>query len=287
MTTLPPHVQSSGVVLDDVRLVYVPVPKAGSTAVLWALLELVELDAYDFWESPKLEVTRSLTIHDLTIWGKHRLAQRARSAELFESEEWLTFTVVREPVRRIWSAWVSKILLRDPRFVALYGGEDWFPAPPRSADELVGGFRSFVAALADRPSEWHDPHWSSQADLIGAGQLEYGVVARVERLPGDLEPVITHLRRHGRDRLHIGRENKALVAFVPEVLDSGSWERCAELTARDREVFGYEPPARVVGDPNDAWVAEVEGRIPAIRAVIERNERIGDLKSLVTRRRAS
>jgi hypothetical protein len=107
VTALPGYVESSAIVLDDVQLVYVPVPKAGSTAMLWALLELVELERADFTRSPKLEVTRSLTIHDTTVWGgQHRFRGRDVPA-IFDSGDWLTFTVVRDPVQRIWSAWVS------------------------------------------------------------------------------------------------------------------------------------------------------------------------------------
>ena len=287
MTALPPHVESAAIVLDELQLVYVPVPKAGSTAMLWALLELSELDREEFVRSPKLEVTRALTIHDTAIWGpRHRLEAYDGHA-IFDSPDWLTFTIVREPVGRIWSAWVSKILLRDPRFVVAYGEEDWFPEPPGTAQDVLRAFRSFVEVLPGRPVEWHDPHWSSQAELAGVGDLPYDVVARVEKLPEELETVAAHLRRHGRDDLQVGRENPSLVAFVPEVLDGDSWERCAELTVRDRDAFEYQLPPRTGGDPAAAWVAEVEARIPAIHAVIERNERIGDLKQLVTRSRAS
>ena len=281
---LPPHVASAAIVLDELQLVYVPVPKSGSTAMLWALLELSELDRGDFASSPKLEVTRALTIHDTRIWGSRHLLDGRDARTLFDSPEWLAFTIVREPVRRIWSAWVSKILLRDPRFVTTFGDEAWFPEPPSSAEDVVRSFRSFVEVLPQRTADWHDPHWSPQAELIGIGGLGYDVVARVEDLPGALDPVTAHLRHRGRE-LRVGRENPSLAAFVPELLDGDAWERCMEMTARDREVFGYEATPRATGDPDQAWVAGVEAIIPAIHAVIERNERIGDLKRLITRSR--
>ena len=287
MTELPRHVEDSAIVLDDVKLVYVPVPKAGSTAMLWALLELVELERDDFTRSPKLEVTPSLTIHDTTIWGgKHGLRGRDARA-IFDSDDWLTFTLVRDPLPRIWSAWVSKIMLRDPRFVAAYGDEEWFPKTPGSAEEIVEAFRRFVAVLVDLPSDLHDPHWSSQAELLGIGSLTYDVVGRIEDLPAALERVDAHLRAHGQDGLTPRRENPSLLSFVPEILDRDSWGHCAELTLRDRDVFGYRLPPLSTDDPHESWLAEADARIPAIHAVIERNERIGDLKRLVTRSRAS
>ncbi len=286
---LPAHVEHSAIVLDDVRLLYVPVPKAGSTAVLWALLDLVDLDEDAFTRSTKLETTRALTIHDLSIWGRaYRLEGRSNDASrIFDSPDWLAFTTVRDPVPRLWSAWVSKVLVRDPRFVRAYGEEAWFPASITTAQEVVASFRSFVAVLSERPAEWHDPHWSSQADLAGIGRLPYDLVARVERLPGELAAVASHLRARGREGLRLRRENPSLVPFVPEILDADAWDRCAAFTERDREVLGYAMPERGAGVPADAWLREVDLRLPGIQAVIQRNERIGDLKRLLASTRAS
>lgn len=288
---LPSHVEQAAIVLDDVRLLYVPIPKSGSTAVLWALLDLVEIHEDAFKRSTKLETTRALTIHDVSIWGRaHRLEGRSKdAARIFSSSDWLAFTIVRHPVPRLWSAWVSKVLVRDPRFVAAYGDEPWFPASASvsTADEVVGAFRSFVEVLAGRPADWHDPHWSSQAELAGIGELPYDLVARVEGLPGELDAVTSHLRRQGRDELRVRRENPSLLSFVPEVLDAEAWDRCAAFTARDREAFGYAMPERGSGTPADEWLEEVDLRLPGVQAVIERNERIGDFKRLLASTRAS
>lgn len=283
--SVPAHVQAAAIVLEDARLIYVPVPKAGSTAVLWGLLELTDLDPAAFTRSTKLETTRALTIHDASIWGSaHRLDRRRRDPrELFAAEDWFAFTVVRDPMLRVWSAWVSKILVRDPRFVRQYGTEPWFPEPPRTPDDIVRSFRAFVAALPDRPAGWHDPHWTSQVELAGTNVLPYDLVARVERLPHDLELVARHLRRHGRDALRLGRENASLLPFTAELLDTEGWEICASFTARDRDAFGYVVPEGTADPPLDVWAAKAEARLPGIQAVIERNERIGDLKELVAR----
>lgn len=284
--SVPAHVQAAAIVLEDARLIYVPTPRAGSTAVLWGLLELTDLDPAAFRHSTKLETTRALTIHDASIWGSaYRLDPRRRDPrELFAAKDWLSFTVVRDPIRRIWSAWVAKILVRDPRFVRQYGAESWFPEPPRTPDDVVRSFRAFVAALPVRPAEWHDPHWSSQVELVGADVLPYDLVARVEQLPHDLEPVTRHLRRHGRDALRLRRENASLLPFTAELLDTEGWEACVAFTAGDCDAFGYAVPEGTAGPPLDVWVAKAEERLPGIQAAIERNERIGDLKELLAGR---
>jgi hypothetical protein len=282
--TLPGHVKRAAIVINDARLVYVPIPKAGSTAVLWALLDLVELEPGNFTRSSKLETTRALTIHDQSIWGRaHRLEGRSGRPrrEVLDADDWLAFTVVRDPVRRLWSAWVSKLLLRDPRFVAMYGAEPWFPTPPRSANDVLDGFRAFVEVLDERPTEWHDPHWSSQSELAGMRALRYDLVAQVERLPGDLEPVNQHLAGVGLGLLRLRRENSSLVPFTSLALDAETWDRCAAFTATDRDVLGYEMPELGGADRDREWSATVEARLPGIHAIIERNERIGDMKQLL------
>jgi hypothetical protein len=285
---LPEHVEQSAIVLDDVQLLYVPVPKAGSTAMLWALAELAGLDAATFTDSPKLEVTRALTVHDLRRWEYRNLAERsdAEVADVFESDDWLRFTVVREPVRRLWSAWSTKVLVHDPRFVAMFGDEAWFPDVPRAAEEVVEGFRRFVGVLGKRPGDWHDPHWSSQAELLGLPELGYHALGRVEDQDATLARVNEHLRASARGPLRVGRRNRALLTFAPGLVDEATATAARAFTERDRVSFGYEPvePAESL-DPE--WVTAVEAALPALRGVIARNERIGDLGDLLKRSRAS
>ena len=159
---------------------------------------------------------------------------------MFDSDEWLAFTLVREPVRRIWSAWVSKVLTREPRFTAAYGHESWFPPVPGSAEDVVNWFRVFVKAVSDGPETLNDRHWASQDELLGVQQLGYDLIGRLEKLPSALAVVDEHLRARGAAPLKVQSENQSLVSFTPEVLDRRAWEQCFALTARDREAFDYE-----------------------------------------------
>jgi hypothetical protein len=267
----------AAVALDELRLLFVPVPKAGSTALLWALAKAVGLRPEDFTRSRKLEVTRSLAIHDMTLWGSHRLQSRrpAEIASILASDEWFRVTVVRDPVRRLWSGWASKILVRDPRFAAAFAGR----RPVSSSDEVVDGFRSFVRGLHDGPVR-DDPHWAPQVELTSFGDVDYGHIGRFEELDRTVSVLRERAATLGVRLPEVRRENPSVVAFAPGVFDEASLAACAEWTARDRAAFGYErPPAGPQLDP--VWHAAVEAAIPAIRAVAERNERIADLRRLV------
>jgi sulfotransferase famil protein len=280
---VPGHVLQEAVVFDDLRLVYVPVPKAGSTAILWALAKATGLSTEDFNRSHKLEVTRALAVHDTSIWGASHTFEGMSMGELepiLWSGEWFRLTVVREPVRRLWSAWVSKILVRDPRFVAAFGREDWFPPPPTTSNDVLESFRRFAGVLPTRSGEWHDPHWSAQADVIGVADIAYGHIGRFEQLDRTMAVLADYMGARGRRLPPLRPVNQSLVPFHPGLFDRPSLDACTTWTARDRATFGYEAPSAVADRPDKAWHAAVDAAVPAIRAVIERNERIADLRRM-------
>jgi hypothetical protein len=282
---VPRHVLETAVVLEDLRLLFVPVPKAGSTAIMWALAEIVGLKSDDFARSRKLEMTRALAVHDKSIWGTgYRL--EGRSAEELEwilgSDEWLRVTVVREPMRRLWSGWVSKILVRDPRFSGIL--RELSPNSIASARDIVESFRRFAGALPGRHA-WHDPHWLSQADLIGLGDVGYGHVGRVEHLDRTMAVLGEYVVSKGGGVPALRRENRSVIPFTPSVFDREALDVCTSWTTRDREAFEYQPLAAAEEEePDDAWLGMVEATIPAIQAVIERNERIADMRHMLDAR---
>ena len=279
----PAHVLQTAVVLDDARLLYVPVPKAACTAVLRALARAVDIPEERLARARKLEVTRDLAIHDPAVWGTS-FALEGRSPEeverILHAPDWLRFTVVREPLRRLWSAWVSKILAREPRFVAFFGHMDWFPAVPDSSDDVLESFRRFVRGLPARDPDEHDPHWVSQADLLGWEEVEYGYVGRAEDLTAAMDLLRGRLVAHGLVLPPLETANRSLLPYVPGVFDRQALEAGERWTARDRDAFGYASPRHDLEEPDNAWHMAVHAAIPALRAVIERHERIADLRRM-------
>ena len=276
----PAHVLRSGVVLDELRLVYVPVPKAGSTSVLWTVADLAGIPQEVFTRSVKLEMTRALTVHDPLAWGKHRILE-GRSLEeqrdILAGPNWMRFTVVRDPVRRIWSSWVGKVLCRDPRFTRVYGEEDWFPPVPQSSEDVLTSFRQFVQAVAATSDERRDPHWASQFSLVGMGIVSYAHVGRVEQFDETARFLSDYLAERGVPLPPLRRENAALLPWDAGVVDAATAAACDRATEIDSNGLGYRPSQRS-DEPPLAWHAAVEAALPALGAVIERNERIADLR---------
>jgi len=160
-------------------------------------------------------------------------------------------------------------------------GEDLFPPPPSSAKEIVASFRRFVAALPDQP-EWSDSHWSAQADLLGVTDITYSHIGRVEAIDRTVAEVGEYVGERGSRLPELEAENRSFLPYSPALFDRAAYEAYRGWTEPDSKAFGYEPLAYVEGEPDDRWHATVEANIPAIRMVVEQNQRFLDLWHLLT-----
>jgi hypothetical protein len=267
------HVQTRTVVLPDLRVLFLPIPKSGCTTVLWLLAEIAGLPPETFLRSTLPEVSPGLTVHDMSLWNdENRLShyEGAGRARVLEEDGWLRFTLVRHPGPRLWSAWYSKVLLREPRFVDRFGEEPWFPRIPERPTDLIDDFRRFVAALPSGDVE--DVHWSVQSDLVA--QLPLGHVGRIERLDESLKLLRAHIGEE-RWRERPKHENRSALP-MPAAFDVEAAAVLRERYAADFEQFGYDP-AELGGQPLDEWEARVAPMVPLLTDAIDRNARVGQL----------
>jgi Sulfotransferase family len=286
------HVDQRTVVLPELRVLFLPVPKAGCTTLLWLLAELACLPLERFAQSTLPEVSPALTVHDMSLWGdEQRLAhyEDEGRTRVFGEDGWFRFSVVRHPGTRLWSAWYSKLLLREPRFVDEFRGEPWFPRVPERPADLLEDFRRFVAALPSGQVE--DVHWAVQHDLIR--QLPLAHVGKVEQLDDTLDLLRAHV---GEDRWpgELRHENRSALPMATHLAyDDAAAAVLHQRYADDFEQFGYEP---VLVSPDSAALSDWEQRItpilPLLRDAIERNARVGQLHqaarvSTVGQRRAA
>ena len=174
----------------------------------------------------------------MSLWGEgYRLADYADAERerILTEEGWFRFTLVRHPAPRLWSAWQSKLLLREPRFVVAFGEEPWFPRLPERPDDIVEDFRSFVAALPGGTVE--DVHWAVQHDL--AGQLPLGHVGRLEHL----DDTLALLREHLSEDVELpaaSEENRMALPLPPGAYDAGAAAVLHDRYRDDFDTYGYE-----------------------------------------------
>lgn len=286
------HVDRRGLVFERFRLFYVPIPKAGCTALLWALARLARVPEDRFAGAMGREVSRSMTIHAMGRWPESfRFGERMPEdrARVLAEDGWLRFTVGRNPFRRLWSAWQSKILLAEPQFIEKFSSEPWFPGRVGSAAEVVEGFRSFLGALRADPDLVHsDVHWAPQTDVIEYPQIAYDHLGRVE----DLDDTVALIREHvsankGASLPDLPRANVTPLPYSDALFTGEDVRFLGQAYAEDMKVFGYETPAPEAGDRAvpEEWLEKVDGVATALAEMRERNLRVGDLHHLLQARR--
>jgi len=276
------HSDTRIVVLDELKIAFLPMPKSGCTSMLWTLADLAGLRRERFLRSQQHEVSRALTVHDMQRWRPtHRWLHHpeARRREILADDSWLRFTIVRDPVARLWSAWQSKLLLQEPRFVERFSAEPWFPRGVASVDDLLDAFRSFVAALdAESDTAPHDAHWGPQSGLLAAFPVTW--TGRAEAPETSLRTLRLHLAAQGVDPARVAgdvpRENANPIPFHPCVYDEATAAITARMYADDLAAWGYPAPS-VAAEGAEEWRATAARRLRLVGELVERHLRIGDL----------
>jgi hypothetical protein len=277
------HVTARTVVLPDLRVMFLPVPKAACTSLLWLLADLAALPRERFARSATAEASPALTIHDMNLWlPEQRLAtyDDNERAELLGQPGWLRFSVVRHPATRLWSAWQSKLLMREPRFLDEFGDEPWFPRVPESGADVIEDFRRFVRAVGAGRAD--DVHWAVQEALVG--QLPFGHVGRVEQLGDTLSVLKAHVGE-ARWREPARAENRSPIAMPADAFDDEAATTMSSVYAGDFATFGYADELPAPGAMSaEQWAQRIEDQLPALRATIDERARLGQLHRVAQRR---
>ncbi len=234
-------------VAERSRVLYVRVPKAACTTLLWALMELEGHDPAVVEASVKpLLSTPDVLVHDMDLYPVPTLADV--SPELADgavaAADWLRLAVVRNPYSRLYSAWESKILLNPP------GNKKFSGAPPLVEEaggvDVGASFRAFVHALGDNPQRWlTDRHFRLQSDLIPTE-----VIGDIELVPtGQIPELLQRLSRRAGATVTSRQSNEGLGINGTRFLDDRAASKVQEIYARDFELTGSDPAAFTPGDP--------------------------------------
>lgn len=203
--------------LEEAKTIYVPVPKAANSSTKLALCPTLGIDTATVTEvqkDPRLPMIRFSELAD-------RIEQ-----------DWLLFTVVRDPWTRAYSAWRDKVIGQEARLRSLQA------MGIQSGDD----FETFLKALNRWPRLLLNDHFIPQADLLAAplstGRLK---VLKSETI-ADRWPEISKqiVSRGAPAPAPIGHANQSGPRhshhFTPS--EAGLIRR---LYARDFELFGYSP----------------------------------------------
>lgn len=279
------HSRTRIVVLDDLKVAFLPMPKSGCTSMLWTLAALAGHDRTEFTHSHQAEISRSMAVHNMRRWRPSERWERLSPEDqqrVLAGEGWLRFTIVRDPVPRLWSAWQSKLLLQEPRFVERFGDEPWFPHRVSNVDQAVEAFRAFVRALDGEPlTAPHDAHWGAQAGLMAEFPATW--IGRADQPAANLAMLRAHLATVGADPSRVvtdvPRENANPLPFHPSVYDDETAAITARLFADDRALADFPEPTTDPTTGLEEWRTLATDRLLLVHELVERHLRIGELLS--------
>ncbi len=264
------------------KAMYVSVNKAACTSLKWLVADVQEESRERFHRSLSREVSRTMTIHRRSLWQNTPMAKWMTDDELAAiapTDGWFVFGVVRHPTARLFSAWQSKLLLREPWWwVDEYGDESWFPRVPARGDEVVEDFVRFVRAIAQNPEQrvFRNRHFAPQHGLLAVDRMEYTRIYRTTDISQLLSDFERHLRAKGwqGEPLALARANETPLKPIPSLFTPEVLEASRELYRTDFETFGYDDPMPSGLDPSDRYDP---ASITEVGRLIERSERINDL----------
>jgi hypothetical protein len=234
-------------VAERTRALYIRVPKAACTTMLWGLLELEGHDPSIMHRSKNpLLSTPDTVVHDMALYPVPTLSEVSSNLRdhALTDRQWSRIAIVRNPYARLYSAWESKILLRPP------GNRRFRPAPKLVETEkgvdIGASFRSFVSDLSAHRERWmSDEHFVRQADLVPRS-----VLPDIELVPTSAIPqLFERLSERAGVAVSPRRSNKGLGIDGTAFLDDETAEKVLQLYRADFELTGADPSAFTPGDP--------------------------------------
>jgi hypothetical protein len=277
---LPPH-PSATYVMPRYKAMYVSVNKAACTSLKWLVADVQEESPDRFARSLSRELTRTMTVHRRNLWRHTPRAKDLSDTEIAAidpQDDWFVFAVVRHPTARLFSAWQSKLLLREGWWVEQFGHEPWFPRIPTSTEDVVEDFRRFVRAAQEDPEHkiLRNRHFAPQPWMLALDRMEYTRIYPTSEIPQLLEDFERHLRANGWDGepLKLRRANETPLPPIPSLFGPDVLATVQEMFADDFRVFGYDDPMPGGLDASDTYSP---AQIAEVERLIERAERINDL----------
>jgi hypothetical protein len=266
------------------RLLFVATPKAACTTLLWWLARLEGYDEALRAVRDSLESDPELVIHD----SFKKVAPHVNGllpealAEALVSDTWFRFAVVRNPFPRIFSAWQSKLLLREPLQSGPYIECEFFNVPVRSGKDVALAFEGFLEYLAAHEAPtFRDPHWTPQVHLLRPDLVSYDQLAHIE------DPISLRQALAGRVGHHVGdpfagRTNESLIPYLPALFTERTMTLVRSLYADDFEVFGYSlapPPGS-----SSFSDAQMDVALKAVGLIRARHRRLAETRALLSER---
>lgn len=262
------------------KLLYISTPKVGCTAVKWWFAELIGVSDSISRFCDSKESAPDLVIHDTL----HRVAPHVAGLSpevlsgIIKSPLFFKFALVRNPYTRIFSAWQSKWLLREPLQIGPYRHTAFFDLPIRNGSDIAIAFEAFLEFLyAQEYPDLKDHHLRSQVGLILPNQIPYSFIGKLED-PRDLScAIMNHLGQAAHGPFLVTGKNQSLIPYSRELLTDRAEYLIRAMYELDFEEFGY--PLQPPGPDYSLNIGEIAVAIKAIHMLRGRLQRIDEIRA--------
>jgi glycosyltransferase involved in cell wall biosynthesis len=265
------------------KLLYVATPKVACTSLKWwfAALEGYAQQLYNIDDSAESDP-------DLVVHESHKIAphvtglMKEELLEALTSDEFFRFAVVRNPYKRVFSAWQSKLVLQEPLQVGRYTSFDFFHLPMKSRRDIAPAFEAFLEHLVsnEAPSFW-DHHWASQVSLLRPDVIKYSQVAQIEDTASLTAALRAWLGGYASNPFDVHRANESLIPYHPDFFTERSAELLRTLYAEDFDVYGYD---RRLPEANEAFSEDAAATaLKGVHLLRARHTQLGQRSKQVAR----
>lgn len=270
------YLQWSSYRSEQYKLFYVSTPKVACTSLKWWFASLEGCSKALSSITDSAESNPDQVVHELHKVAPHVTGLSVEElSEVLASDSYFRFAVVRNPYKRIFSAWQSKLLLQEPQQVGPYLQKDFFHQPLRNAADIALAFEGFLEHLASQeaPSYW-DQHWTPQAILLRPDLINYSKLVKIEESAQLSKALSERLGEYVPDPFAERRANESLIPYLPAFVTERSASLIRTLYAEDFDVFGYDtklPQAKETFSEQ-----ELELALRAIKLIRGRHQRLGE-----------
>jgi hypothetical protein len=271
-------------VLGNQAVLYVAVAKAACTSLKHIVAQIAGEPPFEGRGLESAEIERELIVHERGLWRTPSLADIGETAkqEVLQSRKYFRFTVVRNPFTRLFSAWQSKLLLREPLQVGPYEGHSFYQIEVRDSRDVAAGFEGFLEHVASQDWPTANDHWARQTELAFLSDLHYTHIGKVETLSETLTALGAHLQAPISPAKVM---NRSLIPWDDRLLTSRAVDLIRTLYDDDFRSFGYAttpPPAhRQLSD------SEWKVALDAVHMLRARHQRFADIYNRLAALRSS
>lgn len=259
------------------RILYVSTPKVACTSIKWWFAALENCVRELRSARGSAESDPDLAIHSLFRHVAPHVAGLSPEAllEACTATDVFRFCVVRNPYKRLFSAWQSKLVLREPLQIGPYKGLPFYNRPIDSREAITEAFDAFVEHLAteEAPLYW-DHHWRPQHDILRPDLFPYTNIGHIENRDDLTSAVSSWAGKGVPSPFGVRRANESLIPYQSEFLTPKSIALIQQLYAKDFDSFGYSydaPKSDVIFSSEQLDIALV-----AIDSLRKRHQRLAE-----------